>query len=195
MQPSAASNSGPQQPRLLDQLRDRLQQQHVSPDTVTQYLHWARAYILFHGIRHPRELGREQVQAFLDHLAAGQPEAVGPARLALRFLYEEILQRPLRDLSPAPVGPVPPHAAAGDQGPPAAPPSPRSPRLLDQVRDLLRVRHYSLRTEECYVRWITQFILFHNKRHPRDMGAAEIEHFLTFLAVDQHVSASTQNQA
>ena len=67
--------------------------------------------------------------------------------------------------------------------------------LLDQVRAALRVRHYSLRTEETYVDWITRFILFHNKRHPKDMGTAEVEAFLTHLAVDLTVAASTQNQA
>jgi site-specific recombinase XerD len=74
-------------------------------------------------------------------------------------------------------------------------PLPRPPRLLDQVRQVLRVRHYALRTEECYVQWIVRFIRFHNKRHPRDMGAAELTQFLTDLAVQGQVSASTQNQA
>jgi integron integrase len=74
---------------------------------------------------------------------------------------------------------------------PIAPP----PRLLDQVRDRLRVKHYSLSTEKLYVQWIKRFILFHGKRHPADMGAAEIEAFLTHLAVVGQVSASTQNQA
>jgi integron integrase len=67
--------------------------------------------------------------------------------------------------------------------------------LLDRVRAALQVRHYSLRTEECYIQWIRRFILFHHKRHPREMGAAEINQFLTHLAVNGHVSASTQNQA
>ena len=69
------------------------------------------------------------------------------------------------------------------------------PRLLDQVRDALRVRHYSLRTEETYLQWIKRFILFHNKRHPMEMGEQEITAFLTYLAVDKHVAPSTQNQA
>ena len=68
-------------------------------------------------------------------------------------------------------------------------------KLLDQVRDAIRLRHYSLRTEDTYVEWIKRYILFHHKRHPKDMGAAEIEAFLTHLAVIDHVSASTQNQA
>ena len=70
-----------------------------------------------------------------------------------------------------------------------------APRLLDQVRDRLRLKHYSLSTEKLYVQWIKRFILFHGKRHPADMGAPEIEAFLTHLAVVGQVSASTQNQA
>jgi len=74
------------------------------------------------------------------------------------------------------------------------PPTP-APKLLDLVRDRIRVKHYSIRTETSYVQWIKRFILFHNKRHPREMGAAEVEAFLTHLAVAGDVSASTQNQA
>jgi integron integrase len=68
-------------------------------------------------------------------------------------------------------------------------------RLLDRVRAVLRLRHYSLRTEQAYAGWIKRYILFHNKRHPKDMGAPEIGAFLTHLAVDRYVAASTQNQA
>ncbi|MEA3347179.1 MAG: integron integrase [Candidatus Auribacterota bacterium] len=67
--------------------------------------------------------------------------------------------------------------------------------LLDQVRRLIRVKHYSIRTEEAYVNWIKRFILFHGKRHPVEMGAAEMSRFLSHLAVEEKVSASTQNQA
>lgn len=69
------------------------------------------------------------------------------------------------------------------------------PRLLDQVRDSLRLRHYSLRTEATYIQWIKRFILYHEKRHPLEMGEQEITAFLTHLAVDKHVAPSTQNQA
>ncbi len=69
------------------------------------------------------------------------------------------------------------------------------PRLLDRVRQAIRVRHYSIRTEEAYVQWSRRFILFHHKRHPSSMGAEEVNAFLTHLAVEEHVSASTQNQA
>lgn len=73
-------------------------------------------------------------------------------------------------------------------------PAPRS-RLLDQVRDAIRSRHMSPRTEEAYVHWIRRFILFHDKRHPREMGPPEITAFLSALAVRRRLSASTQNQA
>ncbi|MBX0326445.1 integron integrase [Oscillochloris sp. ZM17-4] len=67
--------------------------------------------------------------------------------------------------------------------------------LLEQLRELLRGRHYSLRTEESYLDWARRYIIFHGKRHPRDMGADEILAFLNHLAVELNVSASTQNQA
>jgi integron integrase len=66
---------------------------------------------------------------------------------------------------------------------------------LDQVRDALSLKHYSYRTEQAYVGWITRYVLFHSKRHPNEMGAPEVEAFLTHLAVEEHVAASTQNQA
>ncbi|HTN93881.1 MAG TPA: integron integrase [Gallionella sp.] len=69
------------------------------------------------------------------------------------------------------------------------------PKLLDLVRDRLRVKHYSIRTEESYLGWIKRYIYFHGKRHPRDLGARHIEAFLTHLAVEGKVSASTQNLA
>ena len=69
------------------------------------------------------------------------------------------------------------------------------PSLLEQVRNRIRLQHKSLRTEEAYIYWIKRFILFHQKRHPSTMREEEIERFLTFLAVDEEVSASTQNQA
>jgi integron integrase len=71
----------------------------------------------------------------------------------------------------------------------------QQPKLLDRVRDASRLRHFSPRTEEAYVMWIRWFVLFHGKRHPSAMGGGEVNQFLTHLAVDRHVSASTQNQA
>ena len=69
------------------------------------------------------------------------------------------------------------------------------PKLLDQVRAAIRTKHYSIRTEQSYTNWIRRYILFHNKRHPKEMGEKEINEFLTHLAVKENVAASTQNQA
>lgn len=69
------------------------------------------------------------------------------------------------------------------------------PKLLDRVRGKIRLKHYSIRTEQAYVDWIKRYILFFDKRHPKDLGAHEVEQFLTHLAVERRVSASTQNQA
>ena len=68
-------------------------------------------------------------------------------------------------------------------------------KLLDEVRGVLRIKNYSYRTEKSYLRWIRKFVLFHNKRHPRDMAEPEITLFLNYLADNQKVAASTQNQA
>ncbi len=72
---------------------------------------------------------------------------------------------------------------------------PDSPRLLNRVRDKIRLKHYSIRTEQAYVDWIKRFILFHGKRHPAALGASEVEAFLTDLAVVRQVASATQNQA
>lgn len=73
--------------------------------------------------------------------------------------------------------------------------APRQPKLLERLRIHLRTRHYSIRTEQAYIDWARRFIVYHGKRHPQEMGAAEVEAFLSHLAVDRQVSASTQNQA
>jgi integron integrase len=69
------------------------------------------------------------------------------------------------------------------------------PRLLDQVRDRIRLKHYSIRTEQSYVEWVRRYVLFHGRRHPRELGHAHVESFLTHLAVEGNVAAATQNQA
>jgi len=68
-------------------------------------------------------------------------------------------------------------------------------KLLDQVRTEIRKKHYSFRTEDAYCGWIWQFILFHDKKHPKDMGEKEISEFISHLAVQRNVFSSTQNQA
>jgi len=84
-----------------------------------------------------------------------------------------------------------PQGMASPDGLPAS----SRPRLLDELRAALRIRHYAYRTEQVYVDWVRRFILFHGKRHPRDMGAREVTAFLSHLATERCVSASTQNQA
>jgi hypothetical protein len=71
----------------------------------------------------------------------------------------------------------------------------RPMKLLDQVRDVIRRRHYSVRTEDAYVEWIKRFILFHGNRHPKDMGEKEIPQYLSYLASHRNVAPSTQNKA
>lgn len=71
----------------------------------------------------------------------------------------------------------------------------QSPRLLDEVRSAIRIRHYSIRTEQAYVHWVAAFIRFHSMRHPRDMGAREVTVFLSHLATERNVAAATQQQA
>jgi hypothetical protein len=77
-------------------------------------------------------------------------------------------------------------SAAPDQG---------KPKLLDQLRQLMRLRHYSVRTEEAYVGWIRRYILFHGKRHPRQLDERHVSESLSSLAIKGRVAASTQNQA
>jgi len=79
------------------------------------------------------------------------------------------------------------------QTPPTSPP--QGKKLLDQVSDAIRIKHYSQRTEQTYRDWIKRYILFHNKRHPKDMGAEEIQAFISYLANERHLAASSQNQA
>src|SRR5204862_3518744 len=76
-----------------------------------------------------------------------------------------------------------------------SPTASNKPRLLDQVREVIRRKHYSIRTEQAYVDWIKRYIFFHHKRHPAEMNEKEIEQFLNHLAVKKHVAAATQNQA
>jgi hypothetical protein len=120
-------------------------------------------------------MGLAQVTHFLEHVAKREREplrALAQVRAALALLYERVVAAALGEL-----------------------PWPRPPRVLDQLRLLLRVRHYSRRTEDCYLHWARRLILFHRMRHPRTRGAVEVEQFLGNLATQDRVSASTQNQA
>ena len=72
---------------------------------------------------------------------------------------------------------------------------PKATRLLDQVREVMRYHHYSIRTENSYASWIKRYVLFNDKRHPKEMGKTEIERFLSHLAINRDVAVSTQSQA
>src|SRR5262249_24828031 len=121
-------------PRLLDQVQQQAWARGHPEAMAAAFVDWTRRYILFHGKRHPREMARAEVGRFLEHVAQTEPTAlvaIEAARQVLEFLYGEVLCLDLGEL-----------------------PRPRPPRLLDQVRQVLRVRHYALRTEDCYVQWI-----------------------------------------
>jgi hypothetical protein len=157
------------------------------------FVDWARRYLHFHQLRQPQQMGAAEVAAFLASLAPRDDMSTAAeieARAALTFLHEIVLGQALGDLA-TPVGKVLPNGS-GDLRPC---PGGESPRLLDQLRHLLRVRHYARRTEDCDVDWARRFILFHGKRHPCDLGSTHVEQFLTHLAVDGADSESTQNQA
>ena len=174
--PTAGSpGSAPQPPRLLDRLKDAARAHFNRPEPAARYADWARRFILFHGTRHPKELGLPEVSRFLDHLAHTEADPLGAieqAREALAFLYARVLFIRLGEL-----------------------PFPEPPKLLDRVRRACRLRHFSPRTEVRYVTWAARFIRFHGLRHPNTMGGPEVIRFLTHLAVERHVAASTQNQA
>jgi integrase len=144
----------PSAPRLLDQVRGAMRAAGHDTATTVDALGWISRFIRFHHLRHPRDLGRAEVGQFLEHVVQTKPQplaALAAAHKALEFLYRAVLHQPLGDL-----------------------PWPRPPRLLDQVRQRMRLAHYALATEECYVRWIIRFILYHHKRHPRAVAQARV---------------------
>ena len=169
----------PQAPRLLDVLRQTARARGHPESAISSFADWCVRFIRFHGNRHPRELQLPDVGRFLEHVAQREAEPLvklAAARSALDFLYQDVLRIDLGEL-----------------------PVPQPPRLLDQVRQVMRVRHYSPRTEDSYIQWIKRYIVFHKRGsewpHPKELGEMEVEQFLTDLAVSGHVSASTQNQS
>ncbi len=131
--------------------------------------------------------GPAQQAGHQDSSAPAQHDALPGASPAGMFAVGEA--RP-----PGPPGAPSPTGSMDSPGAPNVPGA-RSPKLLDLVREAIRTRHYSRRTETAYAGWIRRFILFNGKRHPHEMGEAEIGRFLSWLALDGKVSASTQNQA
>lgn len=165
----------PQPPRLLDLVRQVARARFGQDGPGEHYADWTCRLVLFHGKRHPRELSPGDVGRFLEHVAQTEKaslDCLEHAHAALTFLYRDVLGLDIGAL-----------------------PCPEPPRLLDRLRLACRVRQLSPRTEDCYAGWAERYIRFHGLRHPHSMGAAEIEQFLTDLAANGHVSASTQNQA
>jgi integron integrase len=160
---------------LLDLVRQRALADFGRPEPGGRFAEWVRRFVIFHGMRHPRDLDHADVGRFLEHVGQTEKDPLRfmeQAHEALTFLYASVLQLQRGDL-----------------------PFPDPPRLLDRLRRALRVAHRSPRTEDCYAEWAARFIRFHRMRHPNTMGGPEIELFLTDLAVNGHVAASTQNQA
>ena len=127
--PAAANAAG--QPGLLDVVREMARRHGHAPQAIGSLVYWVSGFVRFHGLRHPRELQLADVARFLEQVAREAQEpltAIEAARTALEFLYQEVLHRDLGEL-----------------------PRAKPPRLLDQVRQVLRVRHYALATEACYV--------------------------------------------
>ncbi len=164
-----------QPPRLLDLVRQVALQRFGQEGPAERFVSWSRRLILFHNKRHPRDLLPADVGRFLEHVAQTEKDplpCLEQAHDALTFLYRDVPGLNIGEL-----------------------PLPEPPRLLDRLRRACRVRQFSPRTEHCYANWAERYIRFHGLRHPATLGPAEIESFLTHLAADGHVAASTQNQA
>jgi hypothetical protein len=158
-------------PKLLDRFRLKLREQQVPEPQIQESVDCVAAFIRYHGLRHPRELTAEHVSAFLQHVRLSQdltPSREFAVRFALRFLYETFLPG---DTEPG-FHPGPDSVAGSRSVIVVKPPAPTPSPFLNRCHEILRVRHYSLRTEECYVNWIRRFILFHGKTHPAEMRAA-----------------------
>jgi integron integrase len=162
-------------PRLLDLVRQAAWTRFGQDGPGERHAYWTRRLVLFHNKRHPRDLTPGDVLLFLRHVAHTEKDSLHcleEAHAALTFLYQDVLGLDVGEL-----------------------PFPDPPRLLDRLRRACRVRQFSPRTEKCYAEWAARFIRFHGLRHPNSMGAPEVELFLTDLAANGHVAASTQDQA
>ena len=184
------------------------------------YAHWVREFFnMCKGSRRRRDLGRRDIEAFLQALAAQDGVAewqVIQAREALEIYYEQFRgialdPAPGRAQKEMPTDQGPPQARVRERAapyPPAPPPPPASSEGAQQragtvdwdalekaIRSRLRVEHYALKTEKAYVHWMRQFVNFHHGRRPSKMGESEIHAFLSHLAINRHVAASTQNVA
>ena len=184
---------------LLLRIADAIQKQPIPPRRAAWRMRWAERFVNFvsqPGSPQSIAACREQFLAEVASTESGTPwvlreieEAIGVfVSLAepndLSALLQE--QAPLHEQ---------PHVAPMSSVPPQPSHGVRPPKLIDQIRAVIRAKHYSRRTEEAYIHWARQFILFHDKRHPPEMGEIEVASFLEHLAVNKTVAASTQNQA
>jgi len=182
--------------KLMERAWDALMAAGTADGTARQYVSWMRDYVLFHGTRHPQEMGVPEVQAFLaSERFLGQAAQRVEATAAIRFLYEVVLQRrwPRGVLDGMAESTA--HGSGGKPKPVYLNGRQPGVKLLDRVRNALRVGQYALETEKTYVDWIKQYVLFHGTRNPEEMGALEVEQFLTHLAVKRKVAKDTQRQA
>jgi hypothetical protein len=135
--PAAVPTVGASSPRFLDQVRQAAMEHFNRADAAQRCMDWARRFILFHNKRHPAEMGGPEIGEFLKQVAQGGGGVVDQlqnALEALTFVYEHVVHRDVGQLA-----------------------LPQPPRVLDRLRQALRVRHYSPRTEDCYVEWATRF--------------------------------------
>ncbi len=161
--------------QFLENIREVMHKANHPVSTQDAYVGHIRRFILFHGKRHPREMGDAEVSAFLSHLAADRSLTAADrdqATDALAFLYQKILKTELKDFG-----------------------NMEMDRFIGHMREIMCKKHYSIHTEKAYVDWTRQFIIFHGRCHPREMGEIHISEFLSHLAVNRNVAASTQNQA
>lgn len=211
---TARYNPDPRWPGGYFQVLDEL---GVSEARQSFFVHWVRQFFARFPKGRRRDLGRDEINEFLKWLGGYKGHAewqVKQALDALEIYYEQFRGIALdkksesqgsetdgvRDRSDAEYGSPARHETARPDRIPAPKRMKRSPRanidaLEEAVTKVLRVEHYALKTERAYLQWIRRFVHFHNDRRPSDMGGAEIHHFLSDLAINRKVAASTQNQA
>jgi integron integrase len=193
-------NGGQKGKKLLERAWDALLDAGVDGENARRLVAWMKEYILFHDRRHPQEMGMAEIQQYLGGhpFQNGRgPEDKAEAERALKFLYERVLERlwPMRqDEMSGEAGRTLTGKADGGKGV-YLNGGDRSVKLMTRVQNALRVGQYGLETEKTYADWILKYIRFHELRHPEEMGAKEVEQFLTYLAVERQVSAKTQKQA
>ncbi len=194
-------------PRLYDRLVAELRARRLGSATEQAYVGWIKRYLQFHDHQHPTRLNQRHLAAFLRRLTEDKTDGQRrrEALAAAFFLYRHVLPDSfpwLTAFEPQNVKPKTADAAGkGETGRRAqrtVPDSRKSParaEILEQMRRAIRVRNLARSTENSYVNWVNRFLRFHHNRHPLEMGKTEVSAFLTHLAVEGNVAASTQNQA